>query len=1181
MKTKKILSLLVCMLMLLSSLGIFTVSAETAVTEINVGKGVTYALPAAINSVNVTKWVNNDGTEVSNVDTSLVGYRYYTATLEDNTTVKYKVNIGEYKETMKDTFETYPETTYEALLENYAIDGGKIVKKDAYSADTANASTRFTKDGDNTVLQIGPDITEWGDMEWDVTDAKKGDAFKVSAKFKVVNFDPSTSSDTTNYFAEFRRKGMNGVLFRAKTNKSDEITATELRYTYSGGGNNVNLDEYVTWEPVASESVIQSMTDYVTIEMQGNSVQYSAFVNGDELVNSQSYSGAHITNNGFDLIRISKRYTKAQTNATVYIDDVTYSMAIYPTSVLSNVPVTTSLVQGDSANQTSTVKLEMSDGTEQEFTVDWTADTSKAATGLTAQGKIKGFDDTVTVTYNVVGTTTSEINTFVGADVELSDGTAVDTSKLGRKYYSVASADSVTKYTVNVGDWDVKREDDMSLHTNTTVDHDKNEETEALESVADTNSDGFPMTAWLNSNSTAGAVATKLDGNAVLKFTGKNPDSHIRWRLKDGFDGSFKYSMRMKIVADEATTSARQEALRINIYSTTSTSDYSYFYARVLTPKTGESTISFQPFRTNQQADTVATNVALAENSDGKWETEWFDIVVIGKADTGTRDIYVNGVLTHRDYMKYALKTASDVGEAEIEAAKITDCTFESVALGKTENNTMSVYVDDVSVSSYYKYEGNLPAGQEVLVGKDKAAVSEVGFTFSNGAVKNIPMTMPQLDTAKLGTYQTKAVLEGFDDATTVSAKVCNYDISSLAYKYGNEFTSAPLPGGTVYTAEVTNMSDDSKKATVFFAWYDSEDALKSVQPVDISGIDEGKTKTVEVNLTIPEDLSQGELAAANGYMKVFVLDDVSTIRPLDLAETFREFTYTAPRLFAAGDSTDQSYTAYRYPQAGVAQEYEHYFDGVEVYNYSSSGKSSATFISEKLWDKIVTELKSGDYVIIAFGHNDQSATTAADFEANIRKYIADAHAKGANPILRSPIARRKEGINGTAYYALNGDLPADAYNKPELAGKMDALLKVATELNVPFIDMIDISSKYLQSINTTEGNVTFGGATTDKATTKLYACDFCFNWDNEYASLRNWEDLTVTDGKAYSWANADFRYTHGVDKQDNTHPTIYGANVWAQKIVKEIKDKNLILSKYATNLDKTISYPTGEFVTE
>lgn len=49
------------------------------------------------------------------------------------------------------------------------------------------------------------------------------------------------------------------------------------------------------------------------------------------------------------------------------------------------------------------------------------------------------------------------------------------------------------------------------------------------------------------------------------------------------------------------------------------------------------------------------------------------------------------------------------------------------------------------------------------------------------------------------------------------------------------------------------------------------------------------------------------------------------------------------------------------------------YFDTtkISVQNHAIGGRSSRTFITEGRWDKIMANLKKGDYVIIQFGHND------------------------------------------------------------------------------------------------------------------------------------------------------------------------------------------------------------------
>ena len=119
------------------------------------------------------------------------------------------------------------------------------------------------------------------------------------------------------------------------------------------------------------------------------------------------------------------------------------------------------------------------------------------------------------------------------------------------------------------------------------------------------------------------------------------------------------------------------------------------------------------------------------------------------------------------------------------------------------------------------------------------------------------------------------------------------------------------------------------------------------------------------------------------------------------------------------------------------------YFDTTKILiqNHAIGGRSSRTFLTEGRWDKIMSNLEKGDYVIMQFGHNDGGALddtarargtirgigeeskeifnpktnkqeTVYTYGWYMRKYIRDAKAKGAIPIVCSPIPRNqwKEG---------------------------------------------------------------------------------------------------------------------------------------------------------------------------
>jgi rhamnogalacturonan acetylesterase len=107
----------------------------------------------------------------------------------------------------------------------------------------------------------------------------------------------------------------------------------------------------------------------------------------------------------------------------------------------------------------------------------------------------------------------------------------------------------------------------------------------------------------------------------------------------------------------------------------------------------------------------------------------------------------------------------------------------------------------------------------------------------------------------------------------------------------------------------------------------------------------------------------------------------------------------------------------------------------ITISNQAIGGRSSRTFLTDGRWDKILATLQKGDYVIMQFGHNDGGAlddtarargTIKGIGEDSIEiynpirkvkevvhtygwyigKYVNDAKAKGAIPVVCSPIPR-------------------------------------------------------------------------------------------------------------------------------------------------------------------------------
>lgn len=152
-------------------------------------------------------------------------------------------------------------------------------------------------------------------------------------------------------------------------------------------------------------------------------------------------------------------------------------------------------------------------------------------------------------------------------------------------------------------------------------------------------------------------------------------------------------------------------------------------------------------------------------------------------------------------------------------------------------------------------------------------------------------------------------------------------------------------------------------------------------------------------------------------------------------------------KIFMAGDSTCAIKETKAYPETGWGMPFVYFWDStVTVVNRAKNGRSTKTFISEGLWKSIYDEASEGDYVIIQFGHNDESKTkqeryaTPDTFKMNLTRFITDTRKKKAIPVLFTPVSRRKFDKNGTAV---------------ETHTEYSALVReVAKEQNVLFIDL-------------------------------------------------------------------------------------------------------------------------------
>jgi rhamnogalacturonan acetylesterase len=189
------------------------------------------------------------------------------------------------------------------------------------------------------------------------------------------------------------------------------------------------------------------------------------------------------------------------------------------------------------------------------------------------------------------------------------------------------------------------------------------------------------------------------------------------------------------------------------------------------------------------------------------------------------------------------------------------------------------------------------------------------------------------------------------------------------------------------------------------------------------------------------------------------------------------------PTIFIVGDSTARNGA-----NLGWGDHFAHYFDTtkVNVANRAIAGRSARSYMNEGAWDKVLAELKPGDYVLLQWGHNDGGGPLTPTFnfrgegkgvgEESVdipiakpytigplagkttetvhtygwynRKYIADARAKGATPLLLTVTVRNiwPKGADGQPH--IERDM-----------GYRDFDMQIAASEKVPLIDMASVAA--------------------------------------------------------------------------------------------------------------------------
>ena len=163
-----------------------------------------------------------------------------------------------------------------------------------------------------------------------------------------------------------------------------------------------------------------------------------------------------------------------------------------------------------------------------------------------------------------------------------------------------------------------------------------------------------------------------------------------------------------------------------------------------------------------------------------------------------------------------------------------------------------------------------------------------------------------------------------------------------------------------------------------------------------------------------------------------------------------------AVTVFLCGNSTvvDQE----QEPWASWGQMITRWFDErVAIANYAESGLSATTFLAQLRLDKILSQLRKGDYVICEFGHNDEKEKRAGDgawysYSRNLKIFADRVREKGGNIIFVTPTARRFFNDDQKTLRNTHGDYP-------------EAMRTVARRENIPLIEFNGMTHTFYEAL--------------------------------------------------------------------------------------------------------------------
>lgn len=167
------------------------------------------------------------------------------------------------------------------------------------------------------------------------------------------------------------------------------------------------------------------------------------------------------------------------------------------------------------------------------------------------------------------------------------------------------------------------------------------------------------------------------------------------------------------------------------------------------------------------------------------------------------------------------------------------------------------------------------------------------------------------------------------------------------------------------------------------------------------------------------------------------------------------------PTLFLLGDSTCADKRAEARPETGWGECFHPYLaDDWALDNRAVNGRSTLQFLLEGNFQAVEDVLRSGDAVLLQFGHNEpkpepwRHTEPWMTYQDNLRSMVTSIRNHGAMPYFVTSIARRRFlPVDGTLVLQdTHGDYPV-------------AMQAVAQDLQVPCVDMTSATMRWLSGV--------------------------------------------------------------------------------------------------------------------